>query len=67
MSCVGCTEELGHLETAPLVIGEPNGAPAARYRVDAPILGRARGTLVWLTGAGVAPFIDGLWLVPDGV
>ena len=52
MGC-GCGKPLGSIER-PLIAGRPNGAEAVEMRLVINMGGAAAGSIVWVTGDGIA-------------
>lgn len=62
MGC-GCGKAKTYTQTAPAVIGAPNGMPAEHYRTTVSILGLKAGAEFWATGSSVAAMASSRWIV----
>jgi len=60
----GCSKSKTFTQSNPVVIGDPNGDPAAHFRATVSIMGMKANQDFWGTGSNVAAMVAAGWLVP---
>lgn len=63
MAC-GCSRNRIYTQGHPLVLGDPNGQPAANYRGTVSLMGMRANSSFWATGSDVDAMVSAGWLVP---
>lgn len=64
MGC-GCNKVRTYSQSAPLVLGEPNGEPPVYVRSTVAVMSMRAGSEFWVTGDGLAPMLNAGWLVAE--
>lgn len=63
MAC-GCSKNNNYTAEAPLILGEPTGLPAQRFRSTITFHSMKVGSIFWASGSGVQSMIHSTWIVP---
>lgn len=62
MAC-GCSRSRTFTQSNPVVLGDPNGDPAAHFRATVAIMGMKANQDFWATGTDVGPMTVAGWLI----
>lgn len=63
MAC-SCSKNNNFTAESPLILGEPTGEPAQKFRSTITFHNMKVGSTFWATGSGVQSMIHSTWIVP---